>query len=246
MFTATKINSTIKPEKFEPLNNGIWYYNYDIKEEIVTVQQLKEIEDSEESVYEEVEETRFNYVQVRINGKPTVSKCFEAILKNYKDENNTSLYDILLSENSNTQIEDIKYNIKVDFNIVDKKSDLEKAKETIIDKIDQYDTSSNVNSFSLNGIQVWLDKDTRVGLMNSITIEKNSGKTESTLWFNGICITINCDAAIQMLSSLELYALACYNKTAEHKVAINQLTNIKEVELYDYTAGYPDKLSFTI
>ena len=55
--------------------------------------------------------------------------------------------------------------------------------------------------------------------MNSINIEKNAGKEESVLWLNGICITVNCDAAVQMLSSLELYALACYNKTAEHKLS---------------------------
>lgn len=246
MFTATKIESTIKPEKFESLNNGIWYYNYDIESKTVTVQQLKEIEDSEELVYEEKEETRYSYVQVRISGEPTLSKCFEAILKAYKDEHNTSLYDVLLSEGTNDQIEDINYNIKVDFNIAPEKSPLERAKELVFREIDQYDTSSNVNGFILNGIQVWLNKDTRVGLMNSITIEKNAGKEQSVLWLNGICITVNCDAAIQMLSSLELYALACYNKTAEHKLAISQLTDVSKVKAYDYTAGYPDKLSFNI
>ena len=246
MFTVTKIESTIKPEKFESLNNGIWYYNYDIESKTVTVQQLKEIEDSEEPVYEEKEETRYSYVQVRISGEPTLSKCFEAILKAYKDEHNTSLYDVLLSEGINDQIEDINYNIKVDFNIAPEKSPLDRAKELVFREIDQYDTSSNVNGFILNGIQVWLDKDTRVGLMNSITIEKNAGKEQSVLWLNGICITVNCDAAIQMLSSLELYALACYNKTAEHKLAISQLTDVSKVKAYDYTAGYPDKLSFNI
>ena len=246
MFTVTKIESTIKPEKFESLNNGIWYYNYDIESKTVTVQQLKEIEDSEEPVYEEKEETRYSYVQVRISGEPTLSKCFEAILKAYKDEHNTSLYDVLLSEGTNDQIEDINYNIKVDFNIAPEKSPLERAKELVFREIDQYDTSSNVNGFILNGIQVWLDKDTRVGLMNSITIEKNAGKEQSVLWLNGICITVNCDAAIQMLSSLELYALACYNKTAEHKLAVSQLTDVSKVKAYDYTAGYPDKLSFNI
>lgn len=246
MFTATKIESTIKPEKFESLNNGIWYYNYDIESKTVTVQQLKEIEDSEEPVYEEKEETRYSFVQVRISGKPTLSKCFEQILRAYKDESNSSLYDILLSEGSNDWIEDINYNIKVDFNIAPEKSPLDRAKELVLREIDQYDTSSNVNGFILNGIQVWLNKDTRVGLMNSITIEKNAGKEQSVLWLNGICITVNCDAAIQMLSSLELYALACYNKTAEHKLAISQLTDISKVKAYDYTAGYPDKLSFKI
>ena len=50
------------------------------------------------------------------------------------------------------------------------------AKKEVIRKIDAYDKSSDVNSFLLNGIQVWLDKDTRVGLMNSIKIEKDAGK----------------------------------------------------------------------
>ena len=240
MFTATKIESTIKPKSFKPLNNGIWYYNYDIEEKVVKVHSMRKDE------IEEIQETRYSYVQVRISGEPTLSKCFEAILKAYKDEHNTSLYDVLLSEGTNDQIEDINYNIKVDFNIAPEKSPLERAKELVFREIDQYDTSSNVNGFILNGIQVWLDKDTRVGLMNSITIEKNAGKEQSVLWLNGICITVNCDAAIQMLSSLELYALACYNKTAEHKLAISQLTDVSKVKAYDYTAGYPDKLSFNI
>lgn len=240
MFTATKIESTIEPKSFESLNNGIWYYNYDIEEKVVKVHSMRKDE------IEETQETRYSYVQVRISGEPTLSKCFEAILKAYKDEHNTSLYDVLLSEGTNDQIEDINYNIKVDFNIAPEKSPLDRAKELVFREIDQYDTSSNVNGFILNGIQVWLDKDTRVGLMNSITIEKNAGKEQSVLWLNGICITVNCDAAIQMLSSLELYALACYNKTAEHKLAISQLTDVSKVKAYDYTAGYPDKLSFNI
>ena len=239
MFTATKIESTIKPESFESLNNGIWYYNYDVKEKVVKVPSMDE-------ETKEIEETRYSYVQVRISGKPTLSKCFEAILREYRDENNTSLYGVLLSEGINDQIEDINYNIKVDFNIAPEKSPLDRAKELVLRKIDQYDTSSNVNGFMLNGVQVWLSKDTRVGLMNSVTIEKNAGKEQSTVWFNGICITINCDAAIQILSSLELYALACYNRTAQHRLAVSQLTDISEVQAYDYTAGYPDKLSFTI
>lgn len=237
MFTATKIESTIKPRSFESLNNGIWYYNYDVEEKVVKVPSIDG---------EEIEETRYSYVQVRISGEPTLSKCFEAILREYRDENNTSLYGVLLSEGINNQIEDINYNIKVDFNIAPEKSPLDRAKELVLRKIDQYDTSSNVNGFMLNGVQVWLSKDTRVGLMNSVTIEKNSGKEQSTVWFNGICITINCDAAIQMLSSIELYALACYNRTAQHRLAVSQLTDISEVQAYDYTAGYPDKLSFTI
>ena len=238
MFTATKIESTIRPEVFESLNNGIWYYNYDITKYTVKVMDM----DSEE----EKDETRYSYVQVRISGKPTLSKCVEAILKQYVNEEKSTLYDVMLLQGTNDQIDDIYYNIQVDFGIESPISKLDQAKKEAIRKIDEYDTSVNVNSFKLNGVDVWLSKDTRVGLMNSISIQKAAGKEQSVLWFNSICVTVNCDSAIQMLSALELYALDCYNKTAEHKVNVQNLSSIEEVYNYDYTQGYPSKLEFTI
>lgn len=123
---------------------------------------------------------------------------------------------------------------------------LEPMKKAMAAYIDVYDVSTNVNSFLLNGAVVWLDKATRVGLMNSTTIAKNSGSETTTLWFNDIKLEVNCDSAIQMLSALELYALSCFNKTAEHKLNVSQLTSIEDLKQYDYTTGYPDKLSFTI
>ena len=238
MFTATKIESTIRPEVFESLNNGIWYYNYDITQRTVKVRDM----DSEE----EKDEIRYSYVQVRISGKPTLSKCVEAILKQYVNEEKSTLYDVMLLQGTNDQIDDIYYNIQVDFGIESPISKLDQAKKEIIRKIDEYDTSVNVNSFKLNGVDVWLSKDTRVGLMNSISIEKAAGKEQSVLWFNSICVTVNCDSAIQMLSALELYALDCYNKTSEHKINVQNLSSIEEVHNYDYTQGYPSKLEFTI
>lgn len=239
MFTATKIESEIKPKKFESLNNGIWYYNYDIVEKTVTVIDMDTQEDKEEQRYE--------FVQVRINGKPTLTKCYDAILKAFKNEEGASLYDRwTLSTHEDPQYAEIEYLIRIDFGLEEEDTPLSKQKRKLMNEIDAYDTSDEVNSFFLNGIKVWLNKDTRVGLMNSLTIEKNSGKEESTLWFNNICITINCDAAIQMLSALELYALSCYNVTAQHKLSVQNLTTLDAAMTYDYTTGYPDKLSFTI
>lgn len=239
MFTATKIKSTIKPAKFESLNNGIWYYNYDIVEKIIMTR--------DRNTSEEREEKRYEYVQVRINGRPTLDKCYEAILKAFKNEEGTSLYDRwTLSTHQDPQYAEIEYLIRVDFGLEEEDTPLSKQKRKLINEINAYDTSDEVNSFFLNGIKVWLNKDTRVGLMNSLTIEKNSGKEESTLWFNNICITINCDAAIQMLSALELYALSCYNVTAQHRIAVQNLTTLEAAMSYDYTTGYPEKLSFTI
>lgn len=120
---------------------------------------------------------------------------------------------------------------------------LEDIKRQKVAEITDYDTSNSVNSFTLDGEQVWLDKDTRVGLMNSTSIQKTVGKETTTLWFEGKSYTLPCDTAIQMLSALELYALECYNVTAQHKANVEALQTKEEVESYDYTINYPEKLN---
>ena len=118
------------------------------------------------------------------------------------------------------------------------------AKEQLIEEIDEYDTSSDVNSFTLGGKQMWLPKETRVGLVNSITIEKAAGKKNTVLWFDGEKYELPVDDALQMLSALELYALECYNVTAAHKANVMALESVDDVVAYDYGSGYPDKLNF--
>lgn len=129
------------------------------------------------------------------------------------------------------------------------KMDALKLKQAKVDKIAEiaaYDTSDKVNGFILNGLLVWLDKATRVGLMNSTTIAKAAGKQTTTLWLGGIKLVVDCDKAIQLLSALEMYALECFNVTASHKQAVSELTTIDEVEAYDYKAGYPKMLEMSV
>lgn len=123
---------------------------------------------------------------------------------------------------------------------------LEQAKKAKIAEIIAYDTSSSVNGFLLNGLLVWLDKATRVGLMNSTTIAKAAGQETTTLWLGGLKLVVDCDKAIQLLSALEMYALECFNVTASHKAAVNELTTVEEVEAYDYKAGYPKMLEMSV
>lgn len=123
---------------------------------------------------------------------------------------------------------------------------LEEAKEMLLAEIDAYDTSSAVNGFVLNGAVVWLDKATRVGLMNSTTIAKAMGQATTTLWLGESKMEVPCDTAIQLLSALEMYALECFNVTAAHKKAVSELTSIEEVEKYDITAGYPAQLRMEV
>jgi hypothetical protein len=120
------------------------------------------------------------------------------------------------------------------------------CKKVKLAEVDRYDKSMDVNGFYLGEQHAWLDKATRVGLANSIAIEKAAGKTETTLYLNGVALTIGIEQAQQMLSALELYALDCYRKTEEHKATINALTTIEEAENYDCTQGYPEQLKLEL
>lgn len=120
------------------------------------------------------------------------------------------------------------------------------AQKMVQEQIDKYDTSPSVNGFMLNGQRVWLNKDTRVGLMNSTQIAKAMGKTTTTLWFGGMQIEVDCDKAIGLLSALEMYALECFNVTAAHKKAVAELNTVEEVLEYDYTKGYPEQLKMEV
>ena len=119
-------------------------------------------------------------------------------------------------------------------------------KKAMLAYIEKYDASSSVNSFLLNGMEVWLDKATRVGLMNSTSIAKSMGQEKTTLWLGSYQLEVDCDKAIQLLSALEMYALECFNVTAAHKKAVSELDNIEGVLTYDYRAGYPDKLKMEV
>lgn len=123
---------------------------------------------------------------------------------------------------------------------------LNSAKASVLADIEAYDTSSAVNGFILNGQRVWLDKATRVGLMNSTTIAKGMGQPTTTLWLGDVKLVVECDKAIQLLSALEMYALECFNVTAAHKMAVSEMGTVESVLGYDYKAGYPKVLEMSV
>ena len=109
-------------------------------------------------------------------------------------------------------------------------------------EIQAYDASGAVNSFRLNGMQVWLNREDRIGTTRAIELDKAAGKSESDIWLNGFHLTVNCDLALAMLGMLERYAYAAYNKTQEHIYNVKQLASIADVEKYDFRTGYPAQL----
>lgn len=138
--------------------------------------------------------------------------------------------------------------IKNDLNAFINQSNIKKNNRKIlnvISKINEYDKSSQVNGVTINGIYTWFDKATRVGLRNSTNVLKKLGNETTSLWVNNKEITIKCDQLTDMLDKLEVYALNCFDVTSKHKRNVYQLSTIEEIENYDYTSGYPEKLTFT-
>ena len=121
---------------------------------------------------------------------------------------------------------------------------LQDAKRGMRDVIEVYDSSDEVNGFYMKGVQMWLDKATRAGLMLRFEAERAIGMTETSLWYEGVMYTLSLESAFQMLYALELYASQCYDNTQRHLANINGLETIEEVEAYDYMSGYPQKLNF--
>lgn len=123
---------------------------------------------------------------------------------------------------------------------------LKAAKEEILAEITAYDASDAVNVFTINGEKAWLDKATRVGLQNSVTILKKSGRDKVLLWVEDVSIETTCDKVLQFLAELEIYAVGCFNATETHKQAVSELDDIGEVLEYDYKSGYPEPLDVVL
>lgn len=121
---------------------------------------------------------------------------------------------------------------------------LQNIKKSKIEEIIVYDSSSAINEFFIQGLSVWLDKTTRVGLKLRFESEKVLGYETTTLWYDNNQITLNLLDAISMLYAIEIYASQCYDNTQLHLSNVSKLGTIEEIESYDYTKGYPEKLNF--
>ena len=116
------------------------------------------------------------------------------------------------------------------------------AKVEKIAEIKEYDNSDAVNSFKLNSISVWINREDRIGTRRAIELDIARGKTESEIWLNGFKLVVNSQLALKLLDAVGHYAYSAYNVTQSHIFAVKNLTSINEVEKYDYTKGYPEKL----
>lgn len=120
------------------------------------------------------------------------------------------------------------------------------AKREVLSAISTYDASDCVNTLVVNGQRGWLDKATRVGLMNGVGVAKACGLERMSLWIDGREYVMDVARLEELLVKVEVYAMECYNVTAGHRRAVDGLTTLEAVLGYDFKAGYPKMVSVVV
>lgn len=150
-------------------------------------------------------------------------------------------YQLLDGQSSGKEIKEDEHGYPI---LVEHEYNMEELKAMKVSEIYAYDSSKAVNQFYLSDTPMWIDKATRVGLINSIAAQQKAGQTETTFWHESNSFVLPIEKAISMLNALELYAVECYNNTAMHIASVRNLQTIEEVSVYNYKIGYPEKLQF--
>ena len=122
-------------------------------------------------------------------------------------------------------------------------TDIDMAKAAKVAEIAAYSDSDAVNSLTFNGIKTWLTRTVRDGYDTSITAAKNLGETNVTFMVGDKEMQLPVEQARRVLDLVQRYADACFIVTERHKIAVKELQTVEEVEKYDYTTGYPEKLA---
>jgi len=128
--------------------------------------------------------------------------------------------------------------------------DIEAWRDMRLAQIHAYDSGASVNSFSINDVVGWFDKNTRVGLVNMYQLFQKSGSNDALplLWVGGNAIEFNtADEVLEVLAKIEMYAAQCYAVTQRMKTSVNSLCRIGDLDglkTFDFRSGYPPNLSF--
>jgi hypothetical protein len=111
-------------------------------------------------------------------------------------------------------------------------------------EINDYNESDNVNSLTYNGVETWLKPAIRSNYLTSISSAELLGETSITFAIAGQAVTVPLQNAKILLAKIQRYADASYLVTQQHIAEVSKLTTVAEVEAFDITQGYPEKLSF--
>lgn len=111
-------------------------------------------------------------------------------------------------------------------------------KDILLEQLNLYDKSENVNSFIYKGNKYWLDKQQR-SCMKTVA---ESGLKEIEMVVGDEVLKLTPEFVKQFILQLEAYAYKCFVVTAKHQQTIKSLEAIRDILDYNYTTGYPEKI----
>ena len=130
----------------------------------------------------------------------------------------------------------------VDGVIVD--NSLEYERKQLIEHINRYDKSAEVNSVVINGNSTWYNKDQRLSL--KMRYESEITKPTTTLWVGDVAIQLSPLKGVEIINSINNYASEVYDVTHKCLNEVNQLSTLDDIKNYDFKSQYPTTLSFEL
>lgn len=125
---------------------------------------------------------------------------------------------------------------------------LESGKQEKIAELEAYDSSDAVNGFEVvkdgQTVTTWIEPDKRSNYRGSLEDCVLLSVTEIEVPIAGMLIPMTVADARVKLAKIQLYADSCTIVTESHKAAILSLQSVQEVDDYDFTVGYPPRLTF--
>lgn len=160
------------------------------------------------------------------------------------------VYHLKFSKVALPTVDENGNDIRYIFRLVTSKPTVVRTKRQLLEIIKEYDKSDEINCVYIGEDKTWFDKDTRVGLINSLKIQKEAGKTETILWYttNGELksVTMTIDECLEFFYRLELYADTTFNVTQIHIKNVLAIDNLDELMSYNITENYPDYTRLTV
>lgn len=118
------------------------------------------------------------------------------------------------------------------------------AREQKTAEIERYDKSESVNGFTFAGQRMWFDKNERSAIRHGVESCEGSGMDTYSIWYGGKEYTLPTAVCRQMLNTVEIYAIRCFDTTERHKANVATLGTIEEIVNYNYREGYPEPINF--
>ncbi len=173
-----------------------------------------------------------NFNQIELVNKKQNKYAIKLSPRSYTPNNNEA------SINEQEDNNDIEYIEIISIGI----QSVDKIKKHLLDALNEYDSSSEVNVFYFNNKTYWLDVNTRNAIYHSCELFEKSGMTMYKLWLDDVYVMLSIDNLKEFLIDLEKYAKRCYDVTAEHKAEIIKLDKIEDILNYNISLEYPDPI----